>query len=82
MDIFNRCQHKQINWIGKDQGRCESCGKVGHWFEDAKLVIWHRGNPKPATPAPAVFELEASHHPIPECSNSAPLTGHFAVKTG
>jgi len=82
MDMFNRCQHKLIDWIGKDQGRCKSCGKVGHWFEDAKLVIWHRGNPKPVAAVPAVLELEASSHPISEHSISASLTENFAAKTG
>ena len=82
MDIFNRCQHKQIDWIGKDQGRCESCGKVGHWIEDAKLVIWHRGNPKPPAATSNVFELEASRNPITNHSVSAPLSAHFAANTG
>ncbi len=78
MELFNRCQHKQIHWIGKDKGRCEICGKIGHWFEDAELVIWHRSHQQPV---PVVLELEGSGQQRSHSPGSL-LPVHAAVKTG
>lgn len=49
-----RCRHEQVRWVGPNRCKCQSCHKVGHWFEAAGLVMWYRGETEPET-AKAVF---------------------------
>lgn len=49
-----RCRHYQVEWLNSHSCQCSSCGKFGHWFENAALVMWIRGDEK-AAPRPETF---------------------------
>ena len=37
-----RCRHYEVKWLTSHSCQCSSCGKHGHWFENAGLVMWVR----------------------------------------
>lgn len=43
-----RCRHLQVKWLTSHSCKCCSCGKHGHWFENAALVMWVREDEKQA----------------------------------
>lgn len=38
------CRHWDVEWLGSTSCYCNSCGKVGQWFDG--LVLWQR-RPRP-----------------------------------
>ena len=58
-----RCRHYKVNWLSSHSCRCVDCGKHGHWFEAAGLVMWVRQESLPNSEAarPTGFDgLQAS----------------------
>jgi len=49
-----RCRHYQVEWLNSHSCKCSSCGKFGHWFENAALVMWIREDEK-ETSGPEAF---------------------------
>lgn len=52
------CRHWDVEWLNATTCCCQSCGKVGQWFDG--LVLWQR-RPRPPLDAPH----DARETPLP-----------------
>lgn len=43
--FVTQCFHRSVQWYSSIRCKCQRCGKLGQWFEEAGLVIWHYGEP-------------------------------------